>query len=108
VIKIQGQSFKFSYNDYVVKILLATFVRWYFNVDRKKLGGDESYEYGRRKRGMIDGMEQQNVDTTQRQQYILQTAQTQQPAIRTVMVTPANDMNTNNRDQNCCRCCSIL
>ena len=26
--------FKFDYNDYVIKILLATFVRWYFNLDQ--------------------------------------------------------------------------
>lgn len=30
----QGNDFKFDYNDYVVKILLATFVRWYFNLDQ--------------------------------------------------------------------------
>lgn len=29
-----GQSFKFDYTDYVVKILLATFIRWYFNLDQ--------------------------------------------------------------------------
>ena len=27
---VQGPQFKFDYTDYVVKILLATFVRWYF------------------------------------------------------------------------------
>ena len=30
-----GQNFKFDYTDYVVKILLATFVRWYFDLDQK-------------------------------------------------------------------------
>jgi len=30
----QGASFKFDYTDYVIKILLATFVRWYFNLDQ--------------------------------------------------------------------------
>lgn len=31
---VQGQQFKFDYTDYVIKILLATFVRWYFNLDQ--------------------------------------------------------------------------
>lgn len=31
---INGQSFKFDYTDYVIKILLATFVRWYYNLDQ--------------------------------------------------------------------------
>jgi len=34
----QGASFKFDYTDYVVKILLATFVRWYFNLDQQGTG----------------------------------------------------------------------
>jgi hypothetical protein len=34
---VQGQQFKFDYMDYVVKILLATFVRWYFNLDQIKV-----------------------------------------------------------------------
>jgi hypothetical protein len=29
-----GQNFKFDYTDYVIKIILATFIRWYFNLDR--------------------------------------------------------------------------
>ena len=29
--RINGRNFKFDYNDYVIKILLATFIRWYFN-----------------------------------------------------------------------------
>lgn len=40
---IQGQSFKFDYNDYVVKILLATFVRWYFNLDQRPVMNNTSY-----------------------------------------------------------------
>jgi len=32
--RAQGSSFKFDYTDYVIKILLATFVRWYFNLDQ--------------------------------------------------------------------------
>lgn len=32
--RAQGASFKFDYTDYVIKILLATFVRWYFNLDQ--------------------------------------------------------------------------
>jgi hypothetical protein len=34
---IQGNQFKFDYTDYVIKILLATFVRWYFNLDQTKV-----------------------------------------------------------------------
>jgi hypothetical protein len=34
---VQGMQFKFDYTDYVVKILLATFVRWYFNLDQVKV-----------------------------------------------------------------------
>lgn len=30
----QGQNFKFDYTDYVIKILLATFIRSYFNLDQ--------------------------------------------------------------------------
>ena len=32
--QVNGPNFKFDYSDYVVKILLATFVRWYFNLDQ--------------------------------------------------------------------------
>jgi hypothetical protein len=34
---VQGPQFKFDYIDYVVKILMATFVRWYFNLDQVKV-----------------------------------------------------------------------
>ncbi len=34
---LQGMQFKFDYNDYIIKILLATFVRWYFNLDQIKV-----------------------------------------------------------------------
>jgi len=34
---VQGMQFKFDYTDYVIKILLATFVRWYFNIDQVKV-----------------------------------------------------------------------
>jgi len=37
---VQGQQFKFNRNDYVAKILLATFVRYYFNLDQSKVGGN--------------------------------------------------------------------
>jgi len=30
-----GQNFKFDYSDYVAKILLATFDRWFFQLDRQ-------------------------------------------------------------------------
>ena len=33
----QGSAFKFTFIDYVIKILLATFVRWYFNLDQKRV-----------------------------------------------------------------------
>lgn len=32
--RAQGPSFKFDYTDYVIKILLATFIRSYFNLDQ--------------------------------------------------------------------------
>jgi len=35
----QGPSFPFTYTHYVIKILLATFVRWYFNLDQTKVTG---------------------------------------------------------------------
>lgn len=35
--RIQGQAFKFDYTDYVIKILLATYVRWYFNLDQQNV-----------------------------------------------------------------------
>jgi hypothetical protein len=34
---IQGPQFKFDFTDYVIKILLATFVRWYFSLDQVKV-----------------------------------------------------------------------
>lgn len=37
---IQGPAFKFDYTDYVIKILLATFVRWYFNLDQRNVTGN--------------------------------------------------------------------
>lgn len=30
-----GRNFKFDYTDYVIKILLATFDRWYYNLDQR-------------------------------------------------------------------------
>jgi len=38
----QGQNFKFDYTDYVIKILLATFIRWYFNLDQNN-GNNMAY-----------------------------------------------------------------
>lgn len=40
---LQGVQFKFDYMDYVVKILLATFRRWYFNLDQVRVAGATSY-----------------------------------------------------------------
>lgn len=34
---VQGSQFKFDFTDYVIKILLATFVRWYFNLDQVRV-----------------------------------------------------------------------
>lgn len=35
----QGAQFRFNRNDYVAKILLATFVKYYFNLDQTRVGG---------------------------------------------------------------------
>ena len=35
--RIQGAQFRYSKTDHVLKILLATFVRWYFNLDQVKV-----------------------------------------------------------------------
>lgn len=40
---IQGQQFKFDYTDYVIKILLATFIKQYFFVDQVKIN-QQSYQ----------------------------------------------------------------
>lgn len=40
---IQGPNFKFDYTDYVIKILLATFVRWYFNLDQNRVKQTANY-----------------------------------------------------------------
>jgi len=37
---IQGQQFKFDFTDYIIKILLATFVKWYFNLDQRNVGNN--------------------------------------------------------------------
>lgn len=37
VVRIQGASIPFTYHQYVIKILLATFNRWYFNLDQTKV-----------------------------------------------------------------------
>jgi hypothetical protein len=34
---IQGVQFKFDYIDYVIKILMATFIRWYFSLDQVRV-----------------------------------------------------------------------
>jgi uncharacterized protein YegL len=39
---VQGPQFKFDYTDYVIKILLATFVRWYFNLDQTQVSSQVS------------------------------------------------------------------
>lgn len=38
--QVNGQSFKFTYEDYVIKILLATFISYYYNLDQ---GGSRFY-----------------------------------------------------------------
>ena len=42
---IQGQQFKFDWTDYVIKILLATFLSQYWNVDQRRVygGGQRGY-----------------------------------------------------------------
>jgi hypothetical protein len=37
---VQGQQFKFDFTDYIIKILLATFVKWYFNLDQRNVGNN--------------------------------------------------------------------
>ena len=39
---IQGQQFKFDYTDYVIKILLATFDRWYYNLDQVRVNNNNN------------------------------------------------------------------
>jgi hypothetical protein len=41
---IQGMQFKFDYTDYVIKILLATFIRWYYNLDQVKVNQNNNYQ----------------------------------------------------------------
>jgi len=43
---VQGAQFKFDYTDYVIKILLATFVRTYFNVDQVKIADSSATGMG--------------------------------------------------------------
>jgi len=112
--QIQGQDFKFDYNDYVVKILLATFVRWYFNIDQQNVTGDTSLKYQppqvttTQQQAVDMSIQQQGVDTSTQQQYVLQqTPVSQQPEIRTIVVAQTND-GSDNRNKNCCACCSIL
>ena len=45
--QLQGQKFKFDYTDYVIKILLATFVRWYFNLDQKRITQPSTVSYSK-------------------------------------------------------------
>jgi hypothetical protein len=39
---VQGQQFKFDYTDYCAKVVLATFVRWYFNLDQSRFASQRS------------------------------------------------------------------
>jgi len=41
--QIQGPTFPFTYTHYVIKILLATFVRFYFNLDQQRVTGGLMY-----------------------------------------------------------------
>jgi len=50
-----GQNFKFDYNDYVVKILLATFIRWYFNLDQSGNPGAKMYLGNMGNQGGVQG-----------------------------------------------------
>lgn len=42
----QGAQFKFTFTDYIVKILLATFNRWYFSLDQSRVTDVRSKGYG--------------------------------------------------------------
>jgi len=41
--QMQGPTFPFTYTHYVIKILLATFVKFYFNLDQQRVGGGPMY-----------------------------------------------------------------
>lgn len=41
--QIQGPNFRFGYLEYSVKILLASFVRYYFNLDQRNAGNSNYY-----------------------------------------------------------------
>jgi hypothetical protein len=40
--RIQGNQFRFDYNDYVIKILLASFLTWYFQLDQRRFGAGQN------------------------------------------------------------------
>jgi len=41
--QLQGPTFPFTYTHYVIKILLATFVKFYFNLDQQRVTGGFTY-----------------------------------------------------------------
>jgi hypothetical protein len=43
---VQGPQFRFTYVHYTIKILLATFVRWYFNLDQRKVDASGAGGWG--------------------------------------------------------------
>jgi len=42
----QGPQFRFTYVHYTIKILLATFVRWYFNLDQRRVDASGAGAWG--------------------------------------------------------------
>lgn len=44
--RLRGQNFKFDYSDYVIKILLATFIKWYFDLDQTGSVTNSRYNSG--------------------------------------------------------------
>ena len=53
----QGMQFKFDYTDYCIKVILSTFVRWFFSLDQSRvtsaqfLGGQQQAGYPQQQAG---------------------------------------------------------
>jgi len=59
-----GQNFKFDYSDYVIKIILATYVRWYFNIDGQGNPGAKMF-LGNKQNSKQGGFNQQGYGNQQ-------------------------------------------
>lgn len=109
---VQGQSFKFDYIDYVVKILLATFVRWFFQVDQVKVYDPRDNNY------RVPQIQTQFQPKGQLNTYTTTTTTTQsniptgQPIIQSVIQPsqpvsqPVSQLTINTPPKN--RCCVII